>query len=118
MQKNQIIVYLACFPARLLLAYAAYHYRNTHRVAISAIAAIIGIGFAVSQFRRTDNPGTGAFGSERYWNNYIHALLYLIFAALCFYGYDKAAAVLVLDVIVGFIVVTMHYNSIENDAKK
>lgn len=118
MQKRQLIGYLVCLPTRTGLAYLAYKYGKTHRMIVSGVALLIAIGFMISQYNRTNNPGVGAFGSERYWNNYIHAFLYFIFACLCFFGYENAAAILLLDVLVGAYTITNHYASIEKGASK
>lgn len=110
-----MLFYLLCIPMRLLIVYLAYILLDSSsplflRYSIIAILAVIGTGFWTIYLKgwRKTGPETG--GKLIWWNNLrpIHGSLYLLCALLAIYGVKNAWAILLIDVLFGFVASVIH----------
>ena len=107
MSRNLLVFLLACLPARLGAAYAAYQF-PAWLPWMGLLAAIVAINWLFGSFSHT-----GFFGGKVWWASMrpVHACIYLVFAAMAFAKVPQAYLLLVLDALVGLVAGVVHYQS-------
>lgn len=103
-----------CIPARLLLAFVAYHKRGDAKFmeGYAVLGFLIGISFLtlyVFDLRKTGRESTEP-DHAIWWAKYrpIHAFMYILFAYLARHSPDDAWLVLLMDVILGLTIYVTH----------
>lgn len=114
LHKRFLLFLLACIPLRVLLVYLAatrHDLLARHRLAVAALALMVGCGFLylyVSGARPT-----GAFGGRAWWNALrpVHGGMYLYFAYLVVRRDPNAYLPLLLDVTIGLVAFVCYHNA-------
>lgn len=108
-----------CIPVRLAIAYLVYHVDSAKKkkpvVSKSVVLwllLLISMSLLFAHVRRgmsTDQTQKGFFGSEVYWNNAVHSLMYAVAAMMLDAGYSYPWAPLVIDVLIALYTFHGHY---------
>jgi hypothetical protein len=103
---------LACLPARLFIANAAFYVGSEVEpwsplwTSFLLFTAAVGLGFVAQALLERQS---GFFGSPVYWSRPAHAALYLLFSLLFALRFRLAPALLLLDMALGAAVFLRHY---------
>lgn len=106
LHKRFLLFLLACIPLRVLLVYLAatrHDLLARHRLAVAALALMVGCGFLYLYVSGARPTGTETFGAKIWWNSLrpVHGFLYLYFAYLVLRREPDAYLPLLLDVTLG-----------------
>jgi len=110
-RNNRIVIFLCiCITLRAFLAYLANKLASSNYLKLMGIFALIVSSGLIYQFIANPNK-PGGFGGDSWWNNVrpVHAALYLVFAVMTVINPKYAYLALILDVIFGLGVFTLHY---------
>jgi hypothetical protein len=104
--QGLIAFLVGCIGVRLLFVYLAMVVSKDALKVMAVFAAAIAIGFTVIYVGKLRRTGFETGGRPIWWNSLrpLHAALYGVFAYCAWFGYRRAAwIVLLIDVIIGLL---------------
>jgi len=116
LKKTMLLFLLVCVPLRISFVMIAKMVDVKYLVYFGLLALGPAFGFLFLHFfphyRRE-----GAFGQKRWWNRFVHGLLYLLFAVFAISGNKNAYLFLLIDIVYG-VAGFMYYHLNNGDFHK